>query len=83
MDKLTKRAALALSRRGFLKKLPIFGGAAGLGLSGASRAFACDPCMSSGCGPCSDCTYCWIGSVRYTVCHNTCGLKCSGPAQCP
>lgn len=83
MDKLTKRAALALSRRGFLKKLPLIGGAVGLGLGGASNVYACDPCTQSSCGSCVLDSWCIKNGVTYRVGHNPCGLKCSGPSGCP
>ena len=42
LDRLTKSTAVALSRRGFLKRVPLVGAAVGLGLAAAATpAYAC------------------------------------------
>lgn len=89
IDRIVMQAAVKMSRRGFFKKLGGLGLGTGLGLAGIGQALACDPCTTKSCGgPCNkDCTYCVVTSggtsIRYHVCHNSCGLTCTNtPPNC-
>ena len=86
LDELTKSAAVSLSRRGFMKRLPLIGAAVGLGMVATTKpASACTPpytvfchATTSSCGACSPCTDC--AGKRRREYHKTCRV-CNGGVE--
>ena len=81
LDRLTKSTAVALSRRGFLKRVPLVGAALGLGVAAsAAPAYAC--------------TDSWTETRTVSDCDGKCGsrvtvysqrrtcMTCSGGTVC-
>lgn len=84
LDRVVMKAAVNVSRRGFLRKLGGLG-FAGFGVAGIiGPAPACDPCDTPRCGPCDQsCRWCVYQGVTYHVCRNLCGVVCTqAPIQC-
>jgi anaerobic selenocysteine-containing dehydrogenase len=83
LDRLTKSTAVALSRRGFLKRVPLVGVGVGLGLAAsAAPAYACTDSWTEtrtthgscgGCGPHNR----WNFHQRRNCMQCTGGLICS------
>jgi hypothetical protein len=79
LDRLTKSTAVALSRRGFLKRVPLVGAVVGLGLAAsAAPAYACGDSWSEARTLYGNCNSCGPQMKLVTFQSRTCKVCGSG-----
>lgn len=86
LDRLTQRAAVAVSRRGFVKRLSVLGAAVGLGMAATTRnAAACTDTYykyRTTYGTCGSCSATSTGSRRQRYDQRRACRVCTGGEIC-